>query len=80
MIETRDAESDAEARTALEAAMTKDIVAALDGLHRARLEEGAALSGLIGGFLSRIEGLTRGKLKARQAGNLPPFETGFSAA
>ncbi len=58
VIETRDAEGDADARAALEVAITADMIVALDDLRTARLEEGAALTRLTEGFLSRIEALT----------------------
>lgn len=54
VIETEDAVEDPEARAGLEAAMAASIGQALDGLLQARREEGAALKGLLSGFLARI--------------------------
>ncbi|HXV00299.1 MAG TPA: YicC/YloC family endoribonuclease [Caulobacteraceae bacterium] len=48
-------EEDADARAALEAAIAADIGHALDGLKAVRRSEGEALSGIIAGFLGRIE-------------------------
>lgn len=57
VIETEDAVEDPDARAELEAAMAISIGAALDGLLAARREEGAALEGLLLGFLDRIAAL-----------------------
>jgi len=54
VIETEDAVADAEARAELEAAMTASIGQALDDLLAARRQEGAALAGVLAGFLDRI--------------------------
>jgi uncharacterized protein (TIGR00255 family) len=54
VIESEDAVEDPEARAELEAAMAKRLGQALDGLKAARQEEGAALEGLLTGFLDRI--------------------------
>lgn len=58
VIETGDEHQDGAARTALEAAIARDIGEALDGLKAARLEEGAALLVVINAFLDQIEALT----------------------
>lgn len=54
VIETEDAVEDPEARAELEAAITASIGQALDGLLAARRQEGAALEGVLAGFLDRI--------------------------
>ncbi|THD81035.1 MAG: YicC family protein [Phenylobacterium sp.] len=54
VIEVEDAVDDAEARAELETAMTAALGVALDGLLAARREEGAALAGVLTGFLDRI--------------------------
>ena len=58
VIEAREDVDDAEARAAVEAAMTLSIAQALDGLKAARLEEGAALDPVLTGLVDRIEQLT----------------------
>jgi len=58
VIEAREDVDDAEARAAVEAAMTLSIAQALDGLKAARLEEGAALDPVLTGLVARIEQLT----------------------
>lgn len=58
VIEAREDVDDAEARAAVEAAMSISINDALDGLKAARLEEGAALDPVLGGLVTRIEHLT----------------------
>jgi len=58
VIETGDEDDAPEARAAIEAAMAASIVQALEGLKTARLAEGAALAGLMAGFLDRIEAAT----------------------
>lgn len=57
VIETEDAVEDADSRAALEAAMAATIGGALEALLTARREEGAALEGLLSGFLDRIADL-----------------------
>ena len=57
VVESLDDADDADARKALEAAMTASIAAALDGLKAARLEEGAALGGVLAGLVDRIDSL-----------------------
>jgi len=57
VIETGDEVDAPEDRAALEAAMAGSIAAALDALKLARLEEGAALAGVLGGLVDRIEAL-----------------------
>lgn len=54
VIETEDAVEDPDARAELEAAMAASIAAAMDALAKARREEGAALTGVLIGFLDRI--------------------------
>jgi uncharacterized protein (TIGR00255 family) len=54
VIETEDAVEDPDARAELEAAMTASLAAAMDGLAKARQEEGAQLLVLLTGFLDRI--------------------------
>ncbi|MFN3858692.1 MAG: YicC/YloC family endoribonuclease [Caulobacter sp.] len=58
VIEAPESEDDADARAALEAAMSASLMAALDGLKAARLEEGAALSPVLNGLVDRIGALT----------------------
>jgi uncharacterized protein (TIGR00255 family) len=57
VIEAPDADEDAEAQAALLAAATASIAAAMDALAAARLEEGAALSGVLTGLVDRIGAL-----------------------
>jgi uncharacterized protein (TIGR00255 family) len=54
VIETEDAVEDPDARAELEAAMTASLAAAMDGLAKARQEEGIQLLALLTGFLDRI--------------------------
>lgn len=66
VVETADAAEDDLA--AIQAAMAADVVAALDQLKEARLDEGARLTPLITGFLDRIAELTataRGEAQAQ---------------
>ncbi len=58
VIEVREDDEDAEARTALEAAMAASLAQALDGLKTARQEEGASLAPVLAGLVDRIETLT----------------------
>lgn len=57
VIEAADGLEDPEAQAELEAAMAASISAALDGLAKARGEEGAALTGVLAGLVDRIAGL-----------------------
>lgn len=57
VLEVGDETDDPEARAAVEAAMAASIAAALDALKRARLEEGAALTPVLGGLVDKVEGL-----------------------
>jgi len=57
VVEAAANDDDPERRAALEAAMAASIGETLDGLKRARGEEGAALLGVLTGFLDTIEGL-----------------------
>jgi uncharacterized protein (TIGR00255 family) len=57
VVETGDEDDEPEVRAAVESAMAASVTGALDGLKRARLEEGAALGGLLRGFLAGIEAL-----------------------
>jgi uncharacterized protein (TIGR00255 family) len=54
VIETEDAVEDPDARAELEAAMAASIGAAMESMLKARREEGAALTGVLSGFLDRI--------------------------
>ncbi|MDB5495027.1 MAG: hypothetical protein JWP86_2364 [Phenylobacterium sp.] len=54
VIETEDAVEDPDARAGLEAAMAAAIGTAMEALLTARREEGAALTGVLTGFLERI--------------------------
>ena len=54
VIESEDAVEDPDSRAALEAAMAASIAGALEALLAARREEGAALLGVLSGFLDRI--------------------------
>ncbi|MGH7025139.1 MAG: YicC/YloC family endoribonuclease [Caulobacteraceae bacterium] len=67
VVEAPDLEDDPERRAALEAAMARDIVAALDELSTARSEEGRALTALIAGFLDQIASLTEAAISAADA-------------
>lgn len=57
VVEAGEEIEDPEARAALEAAMAASLNAALDALRQARLEEGQALLGILGGVVDRIEAL-----------------------
>jgi uncharacterized protein (TIGR00255 family) len=57
VVEAADIIDDPEAQAALEAAIAASIALALDGLAAARREEGAALSGVLGGLVERIAAL-----------------------
>jgi uncharacterized protein (TIGR00255 family) len=57
VVEASEASDDPEARAALEQALTVSIGAALDALKAARLEEGAALTPVLGGLIDRVEAL-----------------------
>ena len=57
VIESEDAVEDPDSRAALEAAMAASIAGALEALLAARREEGAALLGVLSGFLDRIADL-----------------------
>jgi uncharacterized protein (TIGR00255 family) len=69
VLETAEQEDDAEQQAALEAAIAASIAEALDGLRRSRQAEGAAIAGLLGGFLDRIESLA--ETADGQAGEQP---------
>jgi uncharacterized protein (TIGR00255 family) len=68
VIESEDAVEDPDARSQLEAAITASLAAALDGLAKARREEGASLLVVLAGFLDRIAELVvqAGELAADQ--------------
>ena len=57
VVETEEETDDPEARKVLEAAMAASIAEALEGLKRARDEEGAALLAVLAGLVERIEAL-----------------------
>lgn len=57
VVETADGLDDPEAQAELEAAMAASIAAALDALARARGEEGAQLTGVLGGLVDKVAGL-----------------------
>lgn len=67
VIEAVEEADDAEGRAVVEAAMAVSLGQALDGLRQARLEEGAALAGVLGGLVDRIEALV-GQAEAQAAG------------
>lgn len=67
VIEAREDEDGAEARSAVEAAMAASIIQALDGLKVARLEEGSALDPVLNGLVDKIEDLT-GQAEREAAG------------
>jgi uncharacterized protein (TIGR00255 family) len=69
VIEAREEEDEAEDRAQVEAAMAATIAQALDGLKRARLEEGTALTPILTGAVDRIESLTN--LAAQEAAGQP---------
>lgn len=60
VIETGEADDDAETQGAVEAAMAQSLTTALAGLKAARDEEGAALAGLLSALVDRIAALTEG--------------------
>ncbi|MEO8812599.1 MAG: DUF1732 domain-containing protein [Caulobacteraceae bacterium] len=55
VIEAGDESEDPQTRVEAERVMSASIAAALDGLKLARLEEGASLTGVLAGFVDRIE-------------------------
>jgi uncharacterized protein (TIGR00255 family) len=57
VLEAVEEDEDADARAAVETAMAASLVAALDALRAARLQEGAALRPLLTGLVDRIEAL-----------------------
>jgi uncharacterized protein (TIGR00255 family) len=57
VLEAAEEDEDPDARAAVEAAMAASVVAALDGLKAARLQEGAALKPVLTGLVDRIETL-----------------------
>jgi uncharacterized protein (TIGR00255 family) len=57
VVEIADDSDDPETRASVEAAMGRAIAEALDGLKQSRLEEGTALSPVLGGQVDRIEAL-----------------------
>jgi uncharacterized protein (TIGR00255 family) len=57
VLEAGDEDDDPEARAAIEAAMGETLVAALDALRAARLQEGAAVAPVLAGLVDRIETL-----------------------
>ena len=57
VIEAGDEDDDPEARASIESVMSQSLVVALDALKISRLAEGAMLSGLMAGFLDKIESL-----------------------
>ena len=59
VLETGEAEEDADARAAVEAAMAASLAQAFDGLKVSRLAEGGQLAGVLNGLVDQIEALTR---------------------
>jgi len=57
VVEAADDTDDAEARPEIEAAMARTLADAMDALKTARLEEGTALTPVLGGQVDRIEAL-----------------------
>ena len=57
VIEVADDAEDSQARIPAESAMAASVAAALDGLRLARLDEGAALTPVLGGLVDKIEAL-----------------------
>ncbi len=70
-------EADPEVRRALEAAMAASIETALDGLRRARLDEGAALAPVLSALVDRIEAL-RGEAEGLAAGQGPALKERYA--
>ena len=60
VMETGEAEDDAETQATVEAAMGQSLIVAFAGLKAARDEEGAALAGVLTGLIDRIAALTEG--------------------
>ena len=58
VMETGEDEDDADTRALVEQAMAKSVTEALDGLKASRREEGAALTGVLGGLINQIGVLT----------------------
>src|SRR5471030_354892 len=57
VVETGDEDDDPQVHAAVEGAMAASMTQVLEGLWKARMEEGRALGALLGGFLTRIEAL-----------------------
>lgn len=77
VIEAPENEDDPDARAALEAAMAASLTAALDGLKAARLEEGAALSPVLGGLVDQIDVLTQ-RAESEASGQPPVIRDRFA--
>lgn len=77
VIEAPENEDDPDARAALEAAMAASLTAALDGLKAARLEEGAALSPVLGGLVDQIAVLTQ-RAESEASGQPPVIRDRFA--
>jgi uncharacterized protein (TIGR00255 family) len=59
VMEAGEDEDDVDTRALVEQAMAKSVTEALDGLKASRREEGAALTGVLGGLINQIGVLTR---------------------
>jgi uncharacterized protein (TIGR00255 family) len=59
VMETGEEEDDADTKASIEIAMVESLSVALDRLKAARMEEGAALTGVLGSLVDRIAALTQ---------------------
>ncbi len=76
VLEAAEPDEDAEARTAVEAAMAASVGLALDGLKASRQTEGAALTTVLAGLIDQIEALTR-QAEAEAAAQGPAIRERF---
>jgi uncharacterized protein (TIGR00255 family) len=67
VVEAGDDEDDPDAHAAVEGAIARSVVAALDALETSRLAEGATLAGLLTGFLDKVDDLV-GSAETQAAG------------
>jgi uncharacterized protein (TIGR00255 family) len=77
VLEADEGEPDTDARAALEAVLGGAIGQALDGLKASRLQEGAALTPVLGGVLDRIEALVA-EAEREAAGQPDALRTRFA--
>jgi uncharacterized protein (TIGR00255 family) len=77
VLESGEAEEDAEARAAVEAAMAASLGQALDGLKVSRLAEGTQLAAVLNGLVDQIDALTR-DAESQAAAQAPAIRDRFA--